>query len=113
MLGAGDRDEVNTQNTSDYDVIMDLEVENNDKNENKTWRTIYKEIYERYFVEVKLFPRSFINNCRKHPNEPQNIPTDIKNNLNTIALEKSLYAQVASIRCKSMVQKKYTGEKLK
>ena len=66
---------------------MDLDVANIYKNEKNTWRTIYKVINERYFVEVKLFPIEFINICKKHTNEPQNIPTDIKNNLKTIALE--------------------------
>ena len=54
-----------------------LDVANIDKNDNNTQRTIYVEIYEGYFVMIKLFPRAFINLCKKHPNEPKNIPTDI------------------------------------
>ena len=50
---------------------MDFDVANFDKNEKKTWSTIYKVIDERYFVEVKRFPREFINICRKDPNDPQ------------------------------------------
>ena len=63
---------------------MDLDVKNIDKNDNNTWRTIYEAIYEPYFGEVKLFPRLFIIHCRKHPNKPQKIPTEIKNNKNRI-----------------------------
>ena len=44
MLGKGDRDEGNTQKTSDYDMTMDLYVLNIDKNEKKTWKTIYEAI---------------------------------------------------------------------
>ena len=42
MIVAGARDEGNTQNTSDYDTTMDLDVANIDKNVNKTWGTIYE-----------------------------------------------------------------------
>ena len=43
--------------------------------------TIYEAICAPYFGEVKLLIRSFINQCKKHPNEPQNIPDDIKKNI--------------------------------
>ena len=52
-----------------------------DKNDKNTCRNIYEEIDATYFLEVKLFFKSFLNYCKKHPNEPQNIPTDIKNNI--------------------------------
>ena len=64
MLGKGAIDEENTQKTSDYDTTIDLNVANIDKNDNNTQRTIYREIYEGYFVRVKLFPRAFINLCK-------------------------------------------------
>ena len=48
---------------------MYLDIENIDKDEKKTLRTICKAIGERYFSEVKLFPRSFINLCKKNPND--------------------------------------------
>ena len=70
VLGAGDRDEENTQKTSDYDTTMDLDVANIDKNDNNTWMTIYEAIYAPYFVRVKIFSRAFINPCKKHPNDP-------------------------------------------
>ena len=80
VIGAGNRDEVNTQKTSEYDTKMDLDVAIIDKNVSKTWKTIYEAFDESYFIEVKLFPRAFINLCKKHPNEPQKNPTDIKKN---------------------------------
>ena len=83
MLGARAKDEENTQKTSDYDTTMDFDVENNNNIDKNTWRNIYEEIDEGYFVKVKLFTRAFINLCKNRPNEPQNIPTDIKNNIKT------------------------------
>ena len=73
--------EENTQKTSDCDTTMGLYVANIDKNDNNIWMTIYEAIYEGYFFKVKLFPREFINICKNNPNEPQNIPTDINNNI--------------------------------
>ena len=64
VLGAGDRYEGNTQNISDYDTTIYLDVANIDKNDKNPWGTIYKAIYERYFGEVKLFTRAFINICK-------------------------------------------------
>ena len=81
VLGSGARYEEKTQKDSDYDMTMDLDVANFDKNEKKTWSTIYKVIDERYFVEVKRFTREFINICRKDPNYLQKIPTDTMKNL--------------------------------
>ena len=49
VLGEGARYEENTQNTSDYDTKMYLDVANIDKNGNNTWRNIYKAIDKRYF----------------------------------------------------------------
>ena len=80
VLGAGARDEVYTQETSEYDTKMDLDVANIDKSEKKACMTIYKVIDDSYFSQVKLFPISITNFCKNHPNEPQNIPTDINNN---------------------------------
>ena len=42
VLGAGARDEENTQKTSDYDTTIDLKVANIDKNDNNTQGTIYR-----------------------------------------------------------------------
>ena len=90
---------------------MDLYVANIDKNYKNTWRTIYEAIDAPYFVEVKLFPKSFINQYKNHPNEPQSITSDIKKNIK-ILLEESLYAHVVRICRERMVQKKKTGKYL-
>ena len=67
----GSRYEVNTHNTLEYDRKLDLDVTNIDKYDKHTWRTIYEEIDAPYSGQVKLFPRSFINRCKNHPNETQ------------------------------------------
>ena len=41
-----------------------------------------------------IFPDDFITKCKECPNEPQNISSDVKNNIKRMAMEKSLYAQV-------------------
>ena len=41
----------------------------------------------------------------KNQNEPQKIPSEIKNNIKIIVLEESVYAQVVIIRRKIMVNK--------
>ena len=38
-------------------MTIDIYVENNDKDDKKTRRTMYEVIDEPYFGEVKLFPR--------------------------------------------------------
>ena len=65
VLFSGARYEENTQNTSYYDVTMDLDVANIDENYNNIWRTIYEAIDEGSFFKVKIFPRAFINICKK------------------------------------------------
>ena len=69
VLGAGDIDKGKTQNNSDYDTKMDLDVANIDKNDKNIWRTIYKAIGECYFGEGNIFPREFINLCKKYQND--------------------------------------------
>ena len=70
VIGAGDLYEINTQKNSDYDTAMYLDVSNIDKNYTNTQRTRYKAVNELNFEWVKLFPRSFINICKNHPNDP-------------------------------------------
>ena len=81
VLGTVYTDEGNTQRTSDYDTTVDLDVANIDKNNKDKRRTIYEAIDGGYLGEFKLFPRAFINISKNLPNKPQNIPTDIKENL--------------------------------
>ena len=57
---------------------MDIDVNNIDTIYKNIWRNIYEEIDVNYFGEVKMFPKSFLDNCKNHPDDPQNIPTDIK-----------------------------------
>ena len=75
---SGAKDEANTQKTPDYFRKMDLDVANIDKNDKNTRKTIYKAIDAPYFGWFKIFTKSFLNQCKKYPNKPQNIPTDIK-----------------------------------
>ena len=112
MLGAEDRYDENTHKTSDFDTTMDFDVATTDKNNNNTWRTIYKTIGKRYFGDSKIPSREFIYLCKNNPNEPQNITTDIKKN-KKIILEEILYAQVVRIHRKRMAQKKYNVGKPK
>ena len=44
VLGAGARDEGNTHNNPYYDMKIGLDAANIDKNEKKTWKTIYEAI---------------------------------------------------------------------
>ena len=81
MPVAGAIDEVNTQKKPEYVSTMNLYVKNIDKNDKNTYRTIYQAMFAPYFVEVNLFPTSFLYHCRNHINEPQNISTDIKKNI--------------------------------
>ena len=67
---------------------MNEDIEIIDKNENikqifqKTkWRTIYEVIDEDYIKKFNIFPDAFITKCKKCPNEPQNILSDVKNNI--------------------------------
>ena len=79
VLGA--RDELNIQKIPEYIRRMDIYVKNIDKNYKNTWRTISKAIDVPYFGEVKLFTKEFLDQCKNHLNEPQNIPTEIKKNI--------------------------------
>ena len=45
-------------------MTMDIDVKNIDKNDNNTWRTIYKSIDLPYFGEVKLFPKACLDKCK-------------------------------------------------
>ena len=71
MLFVGDTDNGNTENTPDYCRTVYLDVKNIDKNDKNTWTTIYAAIYAPYFGEVKLFPKEFLDQFKKDPNDPQ------------------------------------------
>ena len=88
VIGTGAIESVNKNKTSDYDIKMDLDVANIDKNNNNAWGTIYEAIDEHWFGEVKIFPKKFINLCKKYLNESQNITDDTKNNLKQLHWKK-------------------------
>ena len=79
---------------------MNIEIENIDKIENIHkhhniyLRTTYKVIQKYFFEETYIFPEDFFKQWKNNENEPQNISTNVKNNLKTIAMEQILYAQV-------------------
>ena len=44
------------------------------------------------FERLHYFPKLYLDQLKKHPNDPQNIITEIKNNMRKIDLEEVLYA---------------------
>ena len=73
---------------------MNEDIKTIDKNENsktivqKTkWRPIYEVIDEDYIKKSHIFPDDFITQCKQCPNEPQNISSDVKNNIKRMAIE--------------------------
>ena len=88
---------------------MNVDIETIDKNENskfffqKTkWRPIYEVIDEDYIKNSHIFPDDFITKCKQCPNEPQNISSEVKNNIKRMTMEQSLYAQVIMFRRKDL-----------
>ena len=67
MLVVGYRYDENTHKTLDYFRTMQIDLKNIDKNDKNRWKTIYEAINETYFVEGKLFPKLFFDQCKKHP----------------------------------------------
>ena len=52
------------------------------KKSSKTkWRPIYEVIDEDYIKNSHIFPDDFITKCKQCPDEPQNISSDVKNNI--------------------------------
>ena len=66
------------------------------------WRTIYDVIDKDYIKTSNIFPDAFITKCKQCPNVPQTISNDVKNNINRMAMEQSLYAQVIKFRQKGL-----------
>ena len=52
---------------------MDIDVENINKNDKNTWRTIHEAIDESCFGWVKPFPKELLVHCKNNSHEPQNI----------------------------------------
>ena len=103
---------------------MNKDIETVEKNENskqifqKTkWRTIYEVIDKDYIENCNIFPDAFIKKCILCPKEPQFISHDMKNNIKSMAMEQSLYAQVIKFRRKDLqfvtADKNKNGSKFK
>ena len=50
------------------------------------WREIYEATSTPYFVEVKLYTKTFLCHSKNHPNGLQEIPSEIKKNIKTAAV---------------------------
>ena len=72
-------------------------------NSSKTkWRPIDEVIDEDYIKKSNIFSDAFITKCKQCPNKPQNILSDLKNNIKQLAMEPSLCAQVIMFRLKDL-----------
>ena len=60
---------------------MNLDIDNIASTNQHIWRSIYELIHNSYFKIVNLFPKISLNQCKNYPNEPQNIPNEVKNAL--------------------------------
>ena len=54
----------------------------------------------------KLFPTKLLNQCKNNPNEPQNIPNEVRAAFNNMALENGLYAQAVMVHRRDLDDKK-------
>ena len=57
---------------------MNLDIENIASKKEPFWRPIYEVIDDSYFEVVKLFPTTFLDQCKNNPNITQNIPSEFK-----------------------------------
>ena len=57
---------------------MNVDIENISSKKQPFWRSIYEVIKNSYFEDTILFPTKNLNQCRNIPNEPQNIPSEVK-----------------------------------
>ena len=57
---------------------MNVYIETSPVKTNKFWRPIYEVTENSYFEEKRLFPTKVLEQCKNNPNEPQNIPNEIK-----------------------------------
>ena len=55
---------------------------------------------------IKHFSTTFKNQCKNNPNEPQNMPSEVKESLKKMDMENGLYAQVVMIRRRGSDDKK-------
>ena len=87
-----------------YKEKMSKDINNIDTYENRKkvnttkQRPIYEVIDEAYMNSSKFFSDNFIRECMDNSNEACGIPRDVKNNIQRMAMEQGLYAQVIMIR---------------
>ena len=62
----------------EYQETINLEIENIASTNQEIWRSIYEVIHDNCFKAVKLFLSKLVNQCKYNPNEPQNIPNEVK-----------------------------------
>ena len=57
---------------------MNVDIGNIASKKQPFWRPVYEVIENSYFTATKLFTTNFLDHCINNPNEPQNIPNEIK-----------------------------------
>ena len=96
------------QSTEAYKETMSKDINKIDTYETRTkvnttkWRPIYEVIDKVYIKDSKIFSDDFIKKCMDNSNEAHDIPREVKNNINRMAKEQGLYAQVIMIRRKDL-----------
>ena len=65
-------------NNLGYQETRNVDIENISSKKQPFWRSIYEVIENSYFEETTLFRTNNLNQCRNNPNEPQNIPSEVK-----------------------------------
>ena len=73
-----------------YQETMKVDVENISKYK-INWRPIY-EVIDTSFLQKQENPPKVIERCKKYPNEPQFLPSEVKVVLKQMAMEQGLYA---------------------
>ena len=56
-------------------------------------------------IEVTQFHTCFLVHCKKNPNMPENIPSEIKKKVKTIYLNKTFCSQLVMMECKTEVKR--------
>ena len=78
--------------TQAYKETMSIDIENIDTFETINivntikWRPIFEVIDEAYFIGSKIFSDDFIIECKDNSNEAHDIPREVKNNNNRMAI---------------------------
>ena len=88
-----------------YQEIMNLDIENIASTNQQFCRSIYEVINDSYFKVVTLLPTPLLNQCQNNPNEPHNIPNEVRAAF-FMAMENGLCAQIVIIRRRESDDKK-------